>query len=199
MSKKSLFLTVLLILTFSIGGCTGNKEVVPPAQDQNQNQGQPNFSSKDGKMPNFPKTTATKATIETEKGTIEIELYPKDAPTTVANFVYLAKAKFYDGLTFHRVEPDFVVQGGDPSGTGAGGPGYTIPDEINPQKHVKGALGIATKEPNTNTGGSQFYITLKAIPELDNSYTVFGKVVRGMDIVEKIAVGDKMLKVRIDE
>lgn len=202
MSKKFLFLTILLILTFSIGGCAGKKNEVPPAQDQGQQPTQeqkPTDLSNNGQMPDFPKTNATKATIETDKGTIELELYPKDAPTTVANFVYLAKAKFFDGLTFHRVEPNFVVQGGDPTGTGAGGPGYSIPEEINPQKHVKGAVGMATQGTNTNTGGSQFYITLRATPELDNNYTVFGKVVRGMDVVEKMAVGDKMKTVRIED
>ena len=137
------------------------------------------------------------AVIETEKGNIIVVFYPKDAPKTVANFVTLAKKGFYNGLAFHRVVPDFVVQGGDPLGTGEGGPGYTIPAEFNQQKHLRGTLAMArTSDPNS--AGSQFYICLAPQPNLDNQYTVFGQVVRGMENVDKIKKGDKMLKVRIE-
>lgn len=137
------------------------------------------------------------AVIETERGNVVIEFYPQDAPKTVVNFVTLARKGFYDRLTFHRVEPEFVVQGGDPKGTGEGGPGYTIPAEFNKQKHLRGTVAMArTSDPNS--AGSQFYICLSPQPSLDNSYTVFGQVVKGMENVDKIKKGDHMLKVRIE-
>ncbi|MBV8779767.1 MAG: peptidylprolyl isomerase [Phycisphaerae bacterium] len=140
------------------------------------------------------------ATIDTDKGQIVCELYPKDAPQTVNSFVFLAKEHFYDGLTFHRVVQDFVIQGGDPSGDGTGGPGYTLPLEVEGAQHthVKGALAMArTQDPNS--AGSQFYITLAPTPQLDGQYTVFGKVTSGQDVVDKIAVGDKIKSIAIEE
>jgi peptidyl-prolyl cis-trans isomerase B (cyclophilin B) len=132
------------------------------------------------------------ATIKTAKGNIVIELDGGDAPLTVANFVKLTKAGFYNGLTFHRVVPGFVAQGGDPNGDGSGGPGYSIKLEIAPKlKHIEGALAMArTNEPDS--AGSQFYITLAATSFLDGQYAVFGKVISGMDVVKKIAIGDKI-------
>ena len=139
------------------------------------------------------------AIITMEKGgEIAIEFFPDDAPKTVENFVTLAKKGFYDGTTFHRVEPGFVVQGGDPKGNGTGGPGYTIKDEFNKQKHVRGVVAMArTQAPNS--AGSQFYITLAPAHFLDGQYTVFGKVTSGMEIVDKVKVGDKMKSVKIVE
>jgi peptidyl-prolyl cis-trans isomerase B (cyclophilin B) len=135
-------------------------------------------------------------------GEIVIKFYPQDAPLSVANFIKLAKKGFYDGLTFHRVVPGFVAQGGDPNGDGSGGPGYTIKGEFsengvnNPQTHVKGAVAMArTNDPDS--AGSQFYICLDAQPSLDGKYAVFGQVVKGMDLVDQIQVGDKMEKVTI--
>lgn len=139
-----------------------------------------------------------RAVIQMEAGKIVMELYEKDAQGTVANFVKLAKQGFYDGLSFHRVEPGFVVQGGDPKGNGTGGPGYTIKDEVNMRKHVTGSVAMA-KTAAPNSAGSQFYITLAPQPALDGRYTVFGQVVEGMDLVMKIKVGDKMKKVTIVE
>jgi peptidyl-prolyl cis-trans isomerase B (cyclophilin B) len=147
----------------------------------------------------------TKAVIKTSKGDITVELYPKEAPLSVTNFVQLAQGGFYNGLTFHRVVPNFVVQGGDPQGTGAGGPGYTVPAEIkgSPHMHVEGALAWARTgdevNPQRRSSGSQFYITLTATPFLDNAYTVFGKVTSGMDVVKKIAQGDKIISIEIKE
>ena len=139
-----------------------------------------------------------KAVIEMDAGKIVIELYEKDAPGTVANFIKLAKKGFYDGLTFHRVVPGFVVQGGDPKGDGTGGPGYTIKDEFNSRKHLAGTVAMArTFVPNS--AGSQFYICLGPQPALDGKYTVFGQVAEGMDIVMKIKLGDIMKKVTIVE
>ena len=127
----------------------------------------------------------TSATLHTNRGAIDLELYPDDAPKTVENFAKLARDGFYDGVIFHRVIPDFMIQGGDPTGTGRGGPGYTFEDEINEHKIVRGALAMANAGPNTN--GSQFFIvTTEEAPWLDGKHTVFGRVVEGMDVVDKI-------------
>ncbi len=136
-----------------------------------------------------------RVTMETSKGTIVLELYPQHAPKTVNNFVFLANAGFYDGVVFHRVIPDFVIQGGDPTGTGRGGPGYQFEDELkkNPLKHETGVISMANAGPNTN--GSQFFVTHSPQPHLDGRHTVFGRVVKGMDVVNAIQQGDKMLKV----
>ena len=126
------------------------------------------------------------ATLHTNHGSIALELYPDDAPKTVRNFVKLARDGFYDGVSFHRVIPDFMIQGGDPTGTGSGGPGYSFEDEINEHKVERGALAMANAGPNTN--GSQFFIvTADACPWLDGKHTVFGRVTDGMDIVDKIS------------
>jgi peptidyl-prolyl cis-trans isomerase B (cyclophilin B) len=138
------------------------------------------------------------ATMVTSKGTIELSLDAKSAPITVNNFVFLAREKFYDGLTFHRVEKGFVIQGGDPSGDGSGGPGYTIPDEASALRHVDGALAMA-KTAAPDSAGSQFYITLGAQTSLDERYTVFGGVTEGKDVPDKIAVGDTIVSVTITE
>jgi peptidylprolyl isomerase/peptidyl-prolyl cis-trans isomerase B (cyclophilin B) len=139
------------------------------------------------------------AVITLEKGgEIRVEFFPGDAPKTVENFVTLAKKGFYDGLTFHRVEPGFVVQGGDPKGDGSGGPGYKIKAEFNKQKHVRGAVAMARSQ-QPDSAGSQFYICFKPAPFLDGQYTVFGQVVSGMEHVDKIKVGDKMKSVKIVE
>lgn len=138
------------------------------------------------------------AIIEMEKGgQIVIEFYPKDAPNTVANFIKLAKKGFYNGLTFHRVVPRFVVQGGDPKGDGTGGPGYTIKAEFNSRKHITGTVATARRSDTTDSNGSQFYICLEPQPHLDGQYTVFGQVIEGMDVVRNIKVGDVMKKVSI--
>jgi cyclophilin family peptidyl-prolyl cis-trans isomerase len=124
-------------------------------------------------------------TMTTNHGDIVLELFDEDAPETVQNFRNLAEKGFYDGLIFHRVIPDFMIQGGCPEGTGTGGPGYTFKDEINDHKVVKGALAMANSGPNTN--GSQFFIvTTDAAPWLDGKHTVFGEVTEGMDVVDKI-------------
>jgi cyclophilin family peptidyl-prolyl cis-trans isomerase len=136
------------------------------------------------------------ATIKTAKGDIVVQLDAQAAPITVNNFVSLARKKFYDGLVCHRVVPAFVVQCGDPSGTGSGGPGYTIPDEASPLKHSAGAIAMA-KSSAPNSAGSQFYITLAPQPSLDGQYTVFGRVIAGMDVLQKLVPGDKMIAVTI--
>ena len=139
------------------------------------------------------------AVIALERGgEIRVEFFPQDAPKTVDSFVTLARKGFYNGLTFHRVVPGFVVQGGDPKGNGTGGPGYTVPAEFNQQKHVRGSLAMARSQ-HPDSAGSQFYITYGAQPHLDGSYTVFGRVVAGMEHVDGIRQGDRMTSVTIVE
>lgn len=138
-----------------------------------------------------------KAIIETDKGNIELTLFENEAPNTVANFEKLANSGFYDGLTFHRVIPDFVIQGGCPKGNGTGGPGYTIKCEINPHKHGAGALSMA--HAGKDTGGSQFFITHSPQPHLDGVHTVFGKVVKGMEVVKAVKPGDVMREVTVSD
>jgi cyclophilin family peptidyl-prolyl cis-trans isomerase len=139
------------------------------------------------------------AVISMEKGgEFRIDFYAEDAPKTVENFVTLAKKGFYDGLTFHRVQPGVLVHGGDPRGDGSGGPGYTIKAEFNKQKHVRGSVAMA-RLVSPDSAGSQFYIMLAGAGELDGQYAVFGKVTSGMEVVDRIALGDKMKTVKIVE
>ena len=138
---------------------------------------------------------STQAFIETDRGTIQIELAVLDAPLTVDNFVTLARKGFFDGVVIHRVVPDFVVQAGDPRGDGEGGPGYTIRDELNERPYLRGTVGMALDW--ADTGGSQFFITHSPQPHLDAKYTVFGRVISGMDVVDQIEQGDVIRRVRI--
>ncbi|WP_234573026.1 peptidylprolyl isomerase [Rhodohalobacter sp. 614A] len=142
-----------------------------------------------------------KAIIETEKGNMEVEFFSEDAPNTVDNFLSLSKKGFYDGLTFHRVIPDFVIQGGCPKGDGSGGPGYKIDCELDGdnQYHDRGVLSMA--HAGRNTGGSQFFIchSRKNTAHLDRNHTVFGKVVKGLDVIDEIRQGDRIEKIRIIE
>ena len=137
--------------------------------------------------------------VETNKGNIELELYPEHAPETVNNFIFLAREGFYDGVSFHRVISDFMIQNGDPTGTGQGGPGYQFEDELegNPLRHETGVISMANAGPNTN--GSQFFITHSPQPHLDGNHTVFGKVIVGQDVVDAIRQGDRMVKVEVKE
>jgi len=143
----------------------------------------------------------TTAEIQTEKGTMKVEFFEKDAPNTVKNFVNLSKKGFYDGTVFHRVIPDFVIQGGDPTGTGGGGPGYTIKCELEGgnQYHDRGVLSMA--HAGRNTGGSQFFIchSRNNTAHLDRNHTCFGKVVEGLDVIDKIRQGDKVIKITVTE
>jgi peptidyl-prolyl cis-trans isomerase B (cyclophilin B) len=139
------------------------------------------------------------ATLETSRGTVVVDLFPKDAPKTVNNFVFLAREGFYDGTVFHRVLANFMIQGGDPTGTGTGGPGYRFEDETkgNPNKHQKGSLSMANAGPNTN--GSQFFITHVVTDWLNGKHTVFGKVRSGQEVVDSVKQGDKLNSVKIEE
>src|SRR5688572_33351994 len=131
-----------------------------------------------------PKKTYT-ATIDTTAGTVSVELYPQDAPKHVNSFIFLAREGFYNGAIFHRVIPGFMIQGGDPTGTGTGGPGYRVPAEFNKHKHVRGVLSAArTSDPNS--AGSQFFLMHDTAPHLDGQYSVFGKATKGLDVIDKI-------------
>ena len=175
---KKIIFSFLIIFVF-ISSCTTN--------EQSSTE-----KSTESKMAKY-------AIIETDKGPIKAELYTDKAPITTKNFIDLANSGFYNGLIFHRVEPGFVVQGGDPKGDGTGGSGKIIPLEISQElKHIRGALGMARSQ-NPDSASSQFYITLAETPFLDGNYAVFGKVIQGMDVVEKIKVGNKMNKVYISD
>lgn len=221
-------LVVLVLLIFGITkflnwrvsqGNSATKDLVPTVSSEPDNLFPSLTPPADNNM-----TTVKAMTIKTAKGDIKLELYPEAAPKIVANFVALAEKGFYNGLTFHRVVPDFVVQGGDPKGDGTGGPGYAFADEINPwslglpeetiasyeaqgykydknlvsHKMEVGALAMANSGPNTN--GSQFFIvTTQAQPHLDGKHTVFGKVIEGMDVVRRIQQGDIMNQIIVSQ
>ena len=137
------------------------------------------------------------ATVKTQRGDLVLELFAADAPKTVNNFIFLAREGYYDETVFHRVIPGFVVQGGDPTGTGSGGPGYRFADEFSKKKHATGSLSMANAGPNTN--GSQFFICYEPQPHLDGHHSVFGQLTTGMDVMHQIKQGDKLVKVTIEE
>lgn len=157
---------------------------------------------KEQPMPDLSEVKGSVVKMQTTKGTIVIETFDKEAPITAGNFLDLIKSGFYNGVTFHRVVPDFVIQGGDPTGTGGGGPGWTIPDELKPDlKHDRGMLSMA-KTAAPNTGGSQFFVVkgpAQNVSHLNMKHAVFGKVLQGMDVVDAIVVGDKMTSVTVEK
>jgi cyclophilin family peptidyl-prolyl cis-trans isomerase len=205
-SNKNLWwigrLIAALLLSAVAVSCAPNKPATPtkPAMPANPSDRANMYSQPPAMQIDTNKTYV--ATISTAKGDIVVQLDASAAPLTVNNFVFLARQGFYDGLTFHRVEPDFVIQGGDPTGTGGGGPGYTVPAEIK-LPHVEGAIAMARRADEVNptraSSGSQFYITLAPTPFLDEGYTAFGHVIEGMDVVKSIAVGDVIEKITITE
>lgn len=210
--KQALVITaisVLVIAISAIGLSLGTNNDGSQKENQVNSSSQSNIENKNNMYSSAPaelpksQITDKQAVIETNKGNIVIELYGEIAPRTVSNFIFLAKENFYQDLTFHRVDPGFVVQGGDPLGSGQGGPGYTIPAEISEDaKHKKGAVAMArlgdAVNPEKESSGSQFYITLEEAPSLDGGYTVFGEVIKGMDIVETIEIGDKIQDIIIE-
>lgn len=188
MKRLALSGGAILSLTLFFGACGGESKECLPSDMQYDNA--PPLTI------DVSKTYI--ATIVTQKGEIELELSPEDAPISVNSFVFLAREGFYDCVIFHRVEPGFVIQGGDPTGTGTGGPGYTIPGEFAGSSFKTGVLGMArSREPDS--GGSQFFIMLGASPGLDGQYTAFGHVTSGMDVVRQIAVGDQIETIKIEE
>jgi len=186
MMKKIFLLITLILIPFVFTGCS----------KQASNQGETvKKLSFPGALP-ADQINNKKAILDTAKGIIEIDLYADKAPKTVSNFIYLANQGFYNGLTFHRVVPDFVIQGGDPSGDGTGGPGYNFPDEQVQGAYLAGSVAMANSGPNTN--GSQFFICLENLPDLPKQYNLFGQVTSGMDVVKQIQVGDKINKITIE-
>ena len=207
MNKSVFFAFVLLTLG---GGCVNSTPVTPIESQASSSQVQ-DLTKPSSSMPTSTWTFQgelpadqienKQIRITTPKGDIVFELLPDVAPITVSNFVYLTAGGYYDGLNFHRVEKSptpFVIQGGDPSGDGTGGPGYSIPAEFNALKHERGMVAMARSN-NPDSAGSQFYITLGPAYFLDNNYTVFGRVLEGMDVVDKIVVGDVMTKVTVED
>lgn len=203
---KRIFAMVLLMAFSTVLACQPGSSVVGKSRlEAVPIKGEMMSAREDKKFlePKAPAVDVAKkytAVITTSKGEIVAELYPKDAPLSVTNFKMLADGGYYTGLTFHRVVPGFVIQGGDPTGTGSGGPGYTIPAEIG-KPHNKGALAWARLgdevNPKRRSSGSQFYITLEPTPSLDGQYTVFGQTVKGMDIVGKIQKGDRIEAIEV--
>jgi len=192
--KKYLLILLLIVGGLFITGCTA--EPTAPVEKS------PTIEEKTMSNLQFPgvlpdeKIKNKKAVIKTAKGTIEFDLYADKAPKTGSNFVYLAEKGYYDGLIFHRIVPDFVVQGGDPTGTGMGGPGYKFEDEPVVGEYVEGSVAMANSGPNTN--GSQFFIsTVDNSKNLAKAYNLFGQVTSGMDVVKKLTQGDKMESVTI--
>jgi len=201
-----MFMAFVFSLTFISCGDKDNKTSAsantttkPPQQPVSTAGAEKSQVAKPAPKPQPPKIDPEKvvAVIEMQNGgKIVFEFYPKDAPKTVDNFITLTNKGFYNDLKFHRVIPGFMAQGGDPEGTGMGGPGYTIKDEFNSQKHIKGTVAMA-RPSAPDSAGSQFYICFEPQPHLDGDYTVFGQVIEGMDIVDGIKQGDVMKKVTI--
>ncbi|HEY48622.1 MAG TPA: peptidylprolyl isomerase [Dehalococcoidia bacterium] len=195
---KRLLLLIIVVATLLVCGCGGDEEVVPTATPTLEPTFQPTATeiaptiqptATEIAIPIVDITRQYAAIIETEKGNLTLELYASYAPITVSNFIYLANQGFYDGTTFHRVIPGFMAQGGDPTGTGTGGPGYFIRDEISGLTHVAGALSMANYGV-PNTGGSQFFITYVPRHDLDGRYSVFGQLIEGMDVLESLTPRD---------
>lgn len=203
-----LVLTIALVAAvFALPGC-GSDEIPPVSREGSaQEETDPvapetDYEEEPMYTPTYEPTGTEVVVIETPKGTIEFEFYFAEAPNHVAAFIELADAEFYDGTKFHRVEPGFVIQGGDPLSktddpmVGTGGPGYQLEAEFNERQHLDGTVAMARSQ-DPNSAGSQFYICLGPQPFLDNQYTVFGQVTEGLDVVHSISVGDVMESVRI--
>ncbi len=212
--QRNVFVTGIVVLTLGLAACAG-----PAQQEGGASQASPcnadprplanvQAGQRNDYYGNSPEEMIIdqakryRATVRTSRGDIELELDAANAPQTVNNFVFLSCQGFYDGLSFHRYEPGFVIQGGDPLGRGNGGPGYVVPAEIG-LPHIEGALAMARLpdqvNPQRDSSGSQFYITLAPTPFLDGAYTVFGQVVGGMDVVQSIRAGDEIERVIVAE
>ena len=199
MSTRVLPLVIGVILSVTAVSCGGSTPEKEPAEGIKTYASPPAMTIDTSKQ--------YTAIIETEKGDMVIELFAKDVPRTVNNFVFLAREGFYNGSPFHRVLPGFMAQGGDPTGTGYGGPGYTFKDEFTSHKHGVGTLSMANGGPDTN--GSQFFITFTPQPGLDGKHTVFGQLIEGKDVLESLKLrdpsqnpsfeGDKIIKIVIEE
>lgn len=200
-----ILVTVIMLLTscarhevnINIGGQDVSDKTAAKSTGDSTTSTKPKTYSSMPEMNLFTNVTY-KAVMETNKGKMVFELFSRDAPRTVNNFVFLARDGFYDDTIFHRVIANFMAQGGDPTGTGTGGPGYNIPDEITYHKHLTGTLSMANKNA-PNTGGSQFFICFEPQPHLDGGYSVFGQLIEGLDVLNTIVQGDRLIKVTILE
>lgn len=209
MKKIITFSSIMISTVLLLSACSTPSGNSDTSVNESETQDLSSITSMQGEpmkqLSDFEKNEATQAIIKTNKGDIRVELYPDLAPVTVASFLDLAGKNFYDGIVVHRVEPGFVIQAGDPKtkepGTesewGTGGPGYTIPDEFSDYKYDQEGILAMAKTMAPNSGGSQFFITLGPADFLNNSYTVFGKVTSGMDVVKSIKVGDTIETVEI--
>ena len=187
--RKAIYCWMILLLIVSFAGCKKENKQENSQTGIGESEAMADTTKAKSAVDTTEKIVREKnpiVVIETGFGNIELELFWKETPNTALNFLRLVHKGFYDGLTFHRIVPNFVIQGGDPEGTGGGGPGYTIPFEKANTKHLRGSLGMARAQ-DPNSAGSQFYICLKDLPSLDGKYVVFGKVIKGMDAVDKIA------------
>ncbi len=189
------FLTCIMLLS-SCGGQDLDKKSTSQSTTESTTSSKPKTYSAPSPMNIFANKKYT-AIMETSKGNMVLELFAKDVPRTVNNFVFLAREGFYDNTIFHRVIAGFMAQGGDPTGTGTGGPGYKFADEFTSHTHVTGTLSMANAGPNTN--GSQFFICFAPQPHLNGKHTVFGQLIEGMDVLNKIVQGDKLIRVTITE
>lgn len=199
MKRIASLMVMVLLLTLAVISCGEKAPEQAPAAKPKSYSSPPPMTIDTSKQ--------YTATIETEKGNMVVELFAKDVPVTVNNFVFLAREGFYDGSTFHRVIPGFMAQGGDPTGTGMGNAGYRFDDEFTGHKHEAGALSMANSGPNTNS--AQFFITFAPQHGLDNKHTVFGQLIEGMDVLQKLTPrdpsqkpqfeGDKILRITIEE
>jgi len=193
LKKLSRIASIILISAiFPLAACPGGET---PAETPGETPKPKQYSSPPAMQIDTSKSYT--ATIETEKGNLVLELFASDVPVTVNNFVFLAREGFYDNTTFHRVIADFMAQGGDPTGTGAGGPGYKFADEFTSHSHVTGALSMANAGANTN--GSQFFICYSPQPHLDGRHSVFGQLTEGMDVLLQLSNGDAIKRIVIEE
>ncbi|RZF23275.1 MULTISPECIES: peptidylprolyl isomerase [Halobacteriovorax] len=186
------FVRITLFLCFILG-CTKNTEQNP--QENTSDKKVDVFKIKVDRTG----LSESEGIIKTSHGVITFKFYPKVAPNTVARIIQLIQSGFYDGLSFHRVVPDFVIQTGDPTGTGTGGSGQKLQAEFNKLSHVKGTMAMARTLTDENSADSQFYIALTALPHLDKKYTVFGQVVDGLDVLDKVRKGDKIISIEYIE
>ena len=189
--KKSSLIALIFSLIFTVSSC--NNQKTKPESKQSTAQ----LNSTGGMTVDSSGLSKTKAILKTVHGNIVFKFYPKKAPNTVIRISDLIKQGFYDGLTFHRVVPNFVIQGGDPTATGTGGSGQKLKAEFNDIQHIKGSVAMARAQ-DKDSADSQFYIALTNLPHLDRNYTVFGQVIEGIEILEKVQQGDKMLSLSLE-
>jgi cyclophilin family peptidyl-prolyl cis-trans isomerase len=186
--QRKLFTTSTLLFLLIFSGCSKKEETISP----NEINGNHNITANDLKV-DENRLSQAQVILRTAKGNIVFKLYPKDAPNSVTRFIALIQKGFYDGLSFHRVESNFLIQTGDPTGTGKGGSGQKLKAEFNNLQHIKGTVAFARDPKDEDSADSQFYISLTTLSHLDNNYTIFGQVVEGLEVLEQIVLKDKII------